>query len=125
MPSAAAPRPRRELAEEIGVSEAAARSGLRRLFVFPYQDSSCHVWGCAFEFELAAGAVLDLQEEEVDWAGFAPMDKVRGLVAYTHTRAWPRLCCLSDGSSPCERCVPRERAPWWGAKVRGLVLHDC
>lgn len=70
------PRLRRELAEEIGVSEAAARAGVRRLFVFPYQDSSCHVWGCAFEFQLPEGAALHLQEEEVDWAGFAPMDKV-------------------------------------------------
>lgn len=70
----------RELAEEIGVSEAAARAGVRRLFVFPYQDSSCHVWGCAFEFQLPEGAALHLQEEEVDWAGFAPMDKVRQLL---------------------------------------------
>ncbi|PNH04142.1 hypothetical protein TSOC_009729 [Tetrabaena socialis] len=64
-----------ELAEEIGVSEAAARAGLRRLFVFPYQDSSCHVWGCAFAFTHDGGRLL-LQEEEVEWAGFRSMEQV-------------------------------------------------
>ncbi|GLC44019.1 hypothetical protein PLESTB_000220500 [Pleodorina starrii] len=65
----------RELSEEIGVSEAAARAGLRRLFVFPYQDSSCHVWGCAFTFAHGGGQ-LRLQEEEVDWAGFRSWEQV-------------------------------------------------
>ncbi|KAG2445526.1 hypothetical protein HXX76_000141 [Chlamydomonas incerta] len=70
----------RELAEELGVSEAAAREGLTRLFVFPYQDKICHVWGAAFTFTLPAGQVLALQEEEVDWAGFKSMAQVSELL---------------------------------------------
>ncbi|GFR49122.1 hypothetical protein Agub_g10920 [Astrephomene gubernaculifera] len=70
----------RELAEEIGVSEAAARAGLRRLFVFPYRDSSCHVWGCAFAFTHEGGP-LQLQQEEVDWAGFRSWDQVSAMMA--------------------------------------------
>ncbi|KAG2431970.1 hypothetical protein HYH02_013186 [Chlamydomonas schloesseri] len=70
----------RELAEELGVSEAAAREGLSRLFVFPYKDNICHVWGAAFTFTLPAGQQLALQEEEVDWAGFKSMDEVSELL---------------------------------------------
>ncbi|KXZ50213.1 hypothetical protein GPECTOR_17g850 [Gonium pectorale] len=70
----------RELAEEIGVSEDEARRGLRRLFVFPYQDRYCHVWGCAFEFTHSGGE-LRLQEDEVDWAGFKSMEQVARMLA--------------------------------------------
>ncbi|GIL61198.1 hypothetical protein Vafri_15591 [Volvox africanus] len=69
----------RELSEEIGVSEAAARAGLQRLFVFPYQDASCHVWGCAFAFTHSGGQ-LRLQEEEVEWAGFRSWDEVQQML---------------------------------------------
>ncbi|GIL79236.1 hypothetical protein Vretimale_16429 [Volvox reticuliferus] len=69
----------RELSEEIGVSEMAARAGLQRLFVFPYQDASCHVWGCAFAFTHSGGQ-LCLQEEEVDWAGFRSWDQVQQML---------------------------------------------
>ncbi|KAG2498551.1 hypothetical protein HYH03_003302 [Edaphochlamys debaryana] len=70
----------RELAEEIGVSEEAARAGLRRLVVFPYEDSSCHVWGCAFAYRHEGGP-LRLQEEEVDWAGFKSWEEVQRMLA--------------------------------------------
>ncbi|EFJ50066.1 hypothetical protein VOLCADRAFT_89051 [Volvox carteri f. nagariensis] len=65
----------RELSEEIGVSEEGARAGLRRLFVFPYRDATCHVWGCAFTFNHSGGE-LRLQEDEVDWAGFRSWEQV-------------------------------------------------
>ncbi|GLI65735.1 hypothetical protein VaNZ11_009341 [Volvox africanus] len=69
----------RELSEEIGMSETAARAGLQRLFVFAYQDASCHVWGCAFAFSHSGGQ-LCLQEEEVEWAGFRSWDEVQQML---------------------------------------------
>ena len=68
----------RELAEELGLSEADCRAGLRQCFIFPYEDSTCKVWGCAHEFvyEPARHGPMRLQAEEVEGVSWLPPNEV-------------------------------------------------
>jgi isopentenyldiphosphate isomerase len=64
----------RELEEEVGVPESAARHGLQQLFIFPYQDSVCHVWGAAFSFSW--DGPVSFRDKEVEWGRFMSLQEV-------------------------------------------------
>jgi 8-oxo-dGTP pyrophosphatase MutT (NUDIX family) len=69
----------RELAEEIGVPPPEAARRLRRLFVFPYQDATCHVWGCAFELTWTGPVVF--ADAEVEWGRFVDLPELEARLA--------------------------------------------
>lgn len=58
----------RELQEELGVPAAQSSQLLQELFIFPYQDSTCHVFGCLFKL-VWEGAVhfADAEVESGKW----------------------------------------------------------
>jgi hypothetical protein len=64
----------RELHEEVGVPPATSRRALQHLFLFPYRDDTCHVWGSAFRLQY--DGEVKLQQEEVDWGQFMPLQQV-------------------------------------------------
>lgn len=63
----------RELAEEVGVSGVP----LTPLFDFYWQEADNKVWGRAFT--CVADGPITLQEEEVQWGRFMPLDEVMQL----------------------------------------------
>lgn len=80
----------------------AARRSLKRLFVFPYQDATCRVWGAAFS--VVFNGSIRLQEEEVEWARFIDFEEVRQIATL---RTAVHVLCMyvgstrNSGSRPC------------------------
>jgi 8-oxo-dGTP pyrophosphatase MutT (NUDIX family) len=76
----------RELHEEIGLSpdQQSAGSGpagpLRELFTFPYEDSTCHVWGCCLTVTCPPDHVVSLNDGEVEWTRWVPLEEVRAMI---------------------------------------------
>lgn len=68
----------RELAEELGSDEAAYVTTLHALFVFPYEDQYCHVFGAAYV--CTCDQPLSLQAEEVLSAEFMPLARVAAML---------------------------------------------
>lgn len=62
----------RELEEELGI-----RSALTQLFDFSHEEGSNRVWGRAYA--CTHDGPVTLQEEEVAWGGFMPVDEILGL----------------------------------------------
>jgi hypothetical protein len=67
----------------VGVPPATSRRALQHLFLFPYRDDTCHVWGSAFRLQYDGD--VKLQQEEVDWGQFMPMQQVAGPSSHHHT----------------------------------------
>ncbi|KIY94480.1 NUDIX hydrolase [Monoraphidium neglectum] len=77
----------RELREEIGVPEEEALRTLQQLFVFPYQDSVCHVWGCAFS--ITWDGPVAFTDAEVEWGRFVALREVRARLEADATEFTP------------------------------------
>eukprot|EP00878_Enallax_costatus_P030948 GHUV01033768.1.p1 GENE.GHUV01033768.1~~GHUV01033768.1.p1 ORF type:complete len:138 (+),score=46.13 GHUV01033768.1:683-1096(+) len=65
----------RELQEEIGVPATQSSSLLQQLFIFPYKDDVCHVWGCAFRFTW--DGPVSFQDAEVEWGKFVGLQELQ------------------------------------------------
>ena len=64
----------RELEEEVGIPQSAARLSLQQLFIFPYKDDVCHVWGAAFAFTW--DGPVSFPDKEVEWGRFMSLEEV-------------------------------------------------
>jgi 8-oxo-dGTP pyrophosphatase MutT (NUDIX family) len=58
----------RELQEEVSIPSDESHHLLQQLFIFPYQDSVCHVFGCAFR--VVWDGPVQFADAEVDWGRF-------------------------------------------------------
>jgi 8-oxo-dGTP pyrophosphatase MutT (NUDIX family) len=68
----------RELQEEIGMPLQESRSSLQELFIFPYKDETCHVFGCAFKVTWDGPATF--ADAEVEWGRFTPLQELQQLL---------------------------------------------
>lgn len=95
----------RELEEEIGFH---GGTDLEELFVFPYEDSTCRVWGCAFRATFDGPLRLQVGRD-VPLAGSASRAVSRPQCCHRRRRR-----SSGPGGSPCTRCsswTGRETAP--------------
>lgn len=65
----------RELQEEIGIPMEATEGQLQQLFIFPYQDDVCHVWGCAFQ--MTWNGEVAFKDAEVEWGKFMELAELQ------------------------------------------------
>jgi 8-oxo-dGTP pyrophosphatase MutT (NUDIX family) len=68
----------RELQEEIGMPLQDSRSSLQQLFIFPYQDATCHVFGCAFK--VTWDGPVAFADAEIEWGRFMPMQELQKML---------------------------------------------
>ncbi|WIA14357.1 hypothetical protein OEZ85_002886 [Tetradesmus obliquus] len=68
----------RELQEEIGMPLQDSRSSLQQLLIFPYQDATCHVFGCAFR--VTWDGPVTFADAEVEWGRFMQMQELQQLL---------------------------------------------
>lgn len=55
-----------------------SRSSLQQLFIFPYQDATCHVFGCAFR--VTWDGPVTFADAEVEWGRFMQMQELQQLL---------------------------------------------
>jgi 8-oxo-dGTP pyrophosphatase MutT (NUDIX family) len=68
----------RELQEELGVPLQDSSSSLQQLFIFPYKDATCHVFGCAFR--VTYDGPVTFADAEVEWGRFMQMQELQQLL---------------------------------------------
>lgn len=65
----------RELQEEVSIPAEQSSRLLQQLWVFPYQDSVCHVFGCAFK--LVWDGLMQFADGEVEWGRFMSLQDLQ------------------------------------------------
>lgn len=65
----------RELQEEVSIPPQQSSRLLQQLWVFPYQDSVCHVFGCAFK--LVWDGPMQFADAEVEWGKFMSLQQLQ------------------------------------------------
>lgn len=65
----------RELQEEVSIPSEQSQTRLQQLFIFPYQDEVCHVFGCAFK--LIWDGPVEFADAEVEWGRFTPLPELQ------------------------------------------------
>jgi 8-oxo-dGTP pyrophosphatase MutT (NUDIX family) len=65
----------RELQEEVAIPASHSAQSLQQLFIFPYQDSVCHVFGAAFR--LVWDGPVEFADAEVERGRFMAMQELQ------------------------------------------------
>jgi 8-oxo-dGTP pyrophosphatase MutT (NUDIX family) len=77
----------RELQEEVSIPAQQSRQLLQRLWVFPYQDSVCHVFGCAFKLQWDGPVAF--ADAEVEWGRFMSVPELQQQLSHDPERFTP------------------------------------